>query len=111
MSIEVRRQFIGRQSQRSPFFRGRGGATLPIPRNLGLYHASTFTKSQNQGLTIVTQWPHYRYTMRKLGQTPTKHITLRLEPETVEGFKRMADKENPWRAIMRDALKQYLRRL
>lgn len=49
--------------------------------------------------------------MRKLGIDPTVHVTLRLEPETVEAFKRMADKENPWRAIMRDALKQYLRKL
>jgi hypothetical protein len=49
--------------------------------------------------------------MRKLGNSPTVLVTLRLEPETVEAFKRMADKENPWRAIMRDALKQYSRKM
>lgn len=49
--------------------------------------------------------------MRKLGKEPTVHVTLRLEPVVIEAFKGMSDGKNPWRAIMRDALRQYLRRL
>jgi predicted GNAT superfamily acetyltransferase len=53
----------------------------------------------------------YRYTMRKIAEELTEHVTLRIPRNWVEAFKGMADKENPWRAIMRDALKQYLKRL
>ena len=49
-------------------------------------------------------------TMRKLGNG-TVVISLRLEQKTIDGFKGMADAHNPFRAIMRDALNQYLRRL
>lgn len=48
--------------------------------------------------------------MRKIGEKPTKHVSLRLPEEVIEAFKQMADSKNPWRAIMRDALRQYLRK-
>lgn len=48
--------------------------------------------------------------MRRIANEPTQHVTLRIPGDWVELYKKMADAENPWRAIMRDALKQYLRK-
>lgn len=49
--------------------------------------------------------------MRKIAEKRTQHVTLRIPENWVEEFKAIADAKNPWRAIMRDALKQYLRKL
>jgi hypothetical protein len=49
--------------------------------------------------------------MQKLSPRGTILISLRIPVEYLEAFQSIADKKNPYRAIMRDALKQYLRRL
>lgn len=49
--------------------------------------------------------------MRKISEMPTQHVTLRIPENWVQAFKGMADAKNPWRAIMRDVLRQYLRKM
>ena len=66
---------------------------------------------EKQPLTFCIQWWHSLYTMRKIGNTKSVPVILRIPIEWWVAFGKMADEGNPVRELMRDALKQYLRRL
>lgn len=49
--------------------------------------------------------------MRKIGKTVSVPVILRIPAEWWAALQELADAKNPPRELMRDALKQYLRRM